>query len=71
VAVLLVQTLALPLIAPGVEGAALADTGRLAAEDIPQAFDAATVTVPPAGPAVAVIVVVAEAPVQPSGSVQV
>jgi hypothetical protein len=40
------------------------------AEDVPQAFEAVTVTVPPAGPAVAVMEEVVEVPVQPSGNVQ-
>jgi hypothetical protein len=40
------------------------------AGDVPQAFEAATVTGPPAGPAVAVMAFVVEAPVQPSGNVQ-
>jgi hypothetical protein len=69
--VLPVQTVARPLMAPGAEGTALADTVRLAAADVPQAFVAATVTVPPAEPAVTVMEVVVEAPVQPPGSVQV
>jgi hypothetical protein len=66
-----VQTVARPLMDPGAEGTALADTVRLAAEaDVPQAFEAATVTSPPVNPAVALMEGVVEAPVQPSGSVQ-
>jgi hypothetical protein len=40
------------------------------AEDVPQAFEAATVTVPPVGPAIAVMEFVVEAPDQPPGKVQ-
>jgi hypothetical protein len=65
-----VQTVPLPLMDPGAGGAASTDTVRLAAGDVPQAFEAATVTVPPAGPAVTVMAFVVEAPAQPGGSVQ-
>jgi hypothetical protein len=68
--VLPAQTVALPLMVPGVGGAAPTDTVRLAAGDVPQAFEAATVTVPPVGPAVAVMEFVAEVPVHPPGNVQ-
>jgi hypothetical protein len=46
-------------------------TARLAAGDVPQAFVGVTETVPLADPAVAVMEVVVEVPVQPGGSVQV
>jgi hypothetical protein len=65
------QTVALPLMEPGVGGTAPTETVRLAAGDVPQAFEAATVTTPPAGPAVAVMEFVVEVPDQPPGSVQV
>jgi hypothetical protein len=55
---------------PGAGGGPPTSTARLAAE-LPQPFKAVTVTIPPAGPAVTVMEFVAEAPVQPSGSVQV
>jgi hypothetical protein len=65
------QTVPLPTMDPGVEGTALTDTVRLAAEDVPQAFEAVTVTAPLAEPAVALMEWVAEAPIQPPGNVQV
>jgi hypothetical protein len=65
-----VQTVALPLMAPGAKGGAPADTGRLAAEDVPQPFDAATVSVPLVEPAVAVMDAVVEVPDHPPGNVQ-
>jgi hypothetical protein len=43
----------------------------MAAEDVPQAFVAATVILPPIAPAVAAMEVVFEVPVQPPGKVQV
>jgi hypothetical protein len=68
--VLAVQTVALPLMDPSVGSTASTDTVRLAAGETPQAFEAVTVTVPPVGPAVAVMEFVVEAPVHPPGNVQ-
>jgi hypothetical protein len=64
------QTVSLPLMEPSVGGAALTDTVRLAAGDVSQAFEAATVTLPPADPAAAVMEVALEVPVHPGGNVQ-
>ena len=64
------QTVSLPLMDPGAEGAASTDTAMLVAEDVPQAFVAATVMLPPVAPAVAVMESMSEPPVQPLGSVQ-
>jgi hypothetical protein len=71
VAVVPVQTVSMPLMAAGAEGAAMTDTVRLEGDEVSQSFTAATVTAPPAGPAVTVMEVLSETPVQPSGSVQV
>jgi hypothetical protein len=43
----------------------------MAAADVPQAFEGATVTFPPVDPAVAVMVEVVDVPVHPPGNVQV
>jgi hypothetical protein len=64
------QAVSLPVIDPGAGGGPT-QTARKAAGDVPQAFVAATVMVPPAGPAAAVMEPVVEVPVQPPGSVQV
>jgi hypothetical protein len=63
------QAVSLPMMAPGAGGGPT-HAARLAAGDIPQAFVAATVTLPPAGPAVAVMEVLLEIPVHPPGNVQ-
>jgi hypothetical protein len=71
VAVLSAQTVALPLMAGGLEGGALTDTVRLAAGDGPQAFEAVTLTSPPVTPAVATMEPVPDVPDHPAGNVQV
>ena len=60
-----------PLMAPGVGGAAAMVTTSVCAEEVPHLLPAVTETVPPADPAVAMIVSVVEVPVQPLGSDQV
>jgi hypothetical protein len=57
--------------APGVVNGDSTAIGLLDADVVPHVFEAVTMTVPPADPAVAVMEVVVEAPVHPSGSVQV
>jgi hypothetical protein len=64
------QTVALPLMDPGAGGAPT-HTAILVAGEVPQAFEAVTVTFPPVAPAVAVIEAVLELPVHPTGNVQV
>jgi hypothetical protein len=66
-----VQTVPLPLIAPGVVSGDSTVTDRLDADVVPQVFVAVTVRVPPAGPAVAVMELSVGVPVQPFGNVQV
>jgi hypothetical protein len=66
-----VQTVSLPLMAPGVESGDSTVTGMLDTDVVPQPFEALTVTVPPVTPAVTVMEVVVEAPVHPPGRVQV
>jgi hypothetical protein len=55
----------------GAEGVVPTDTDSPDAGDGPQTFEADTVTVPPAGPAVAVMEEVVDVPVHPPGSVHV
>lgn len=56
--------------APGAEGAPPELTVSIDAADVPQPLVAVTVTVPPAAPAVAEMLDVAEEPVHPPGNVQ-
>jgi hypothetical protein len=65
-----VQTVSLPLMDPGAGGDPT-HAVRLAAADVPQAFVAVTVRVPPAGPAVTEMESVMDVPVQPPGNAQV
>jgi hypothetical protein len=70
VAVVPVQTVPLPMMDPGAGGAESTDTAIVEAEDVPQPFDAVTVTTPPDEPAAAMMESAVEAPVHPAGSVQ-
>jgi hypothetical protein len=65
-----VQTVASPMMDPGLGGAASTETAMPVAEDVPQAFVAVTVTVPPVDPAIAVMEFVVEVPGHPPGNVQ-
>ena len=64
------QTVSLPLMDPGAEGAASTDTAMPVAGDVPQPFEAVTVTSPPVAPAVAKMESMSETPVHPSGKTQ-
>jgi hypothetical protein len=66
-----VQTVPLPPMAPGAVNGDSTVTGLLDADVVPHVFVAVTARVPPVEPAVAVMEVVVEAPVHPTGSVQV
>ena len=59
-----------PLIVPGVEGRLFTDTAKVLIADDPHALLALTVTVPPEAPEVAVMELVAELPVHPTGNAQ-
>ena len=59
------------MIAPGVAGAAVGATAKVAAEDVPQVPVAVTLTLPAVALGVAEILVVVDVPVQPPGKVQV
>ena len=61
----------LPLIAPGVAGAVLIVTASVAGAELPHVLLAVTETVPPPEPAVVLIELVVEVPVQVTGSDQV
>ena len=65
------QTLVSPLIEPGIAGAGVTATARVRIGDEPQALFAVTIILPPETPAVTVMEVVAELPVQPPGKTQV
>ena len=65
------QTVVVPLIAAGIAGGTLTVTANVCAADEPQLLLAVTVTLPLILPAVAVIEVVVDVPVQPPGNVQV
>jgi hypothetical protein len=65
------HTLLLPLMEAGAEGFSLMVTARVSGGEEPQPLQAVTAMVPPAVPAVAVMEVVFELPVQPGGRVQV
>ena len=62
------QTVAVPVIAPGVAGAEPNDTTSVAGLELPQVLLAVTETVPPLEPATVFIVLVVDVPVQPTGS---
>ncbi len=64
------QTVAVPEIEPGAVAAPEIVTANVRAVDVPQAFCAVTLIVPPVVPVVAVILFVVEVPDQPEGSVQ-
>ena len=59
---------AVPLIAPGRAGTVVTVTANVCAEEVPQLLPAVTETVPPADPAVVMMVLVVDVPVQPFGS---
>ena len=65
------QTVAFPLMVPGMAGAEFTVTLNICAADDPQAFCAITVISPFAGLAVVEIEVVVEEPTQPEGKVHV
>ena len=65
------QGVADPVIAPGVAGAVVGITAKVAAEDVPQVPVAVTLTLPAIALGVAEILVVVDVPVQPPGNVQV
>jgi hypothetical protein len=67
----LLQTLVLPLIGPGVAGRVPTVTASDWADEVPQAFFAATVTLPLFAPTVVIIVLVVEVPVHPFGRVHI
>jgi len=56
---------------PGWAGAVVTETLRVLAVLVPHAFDAVTEIVPPVAPAVALIELEVELPVQPDGKVHV
>ena len=60
-----------PLIAPGVAGMVFTTIACDAADDVPHALLAVTVTLPEVALAVAVIELVVDVPVQPLGNVHV
>ena len=62
---------ALPVIAPGVAGADVGVTAKVAAEDVPHVPVAVTLTLPAVALGVAEMLFVVDAPVQPPGNVQV
>ena len=64
------QTVALPLIAPGVAGTVFTVTESVCAEEFPQELVAVTLIVP-LEPEVALIVFVVLVPLHPPGNVQV
>jgi hypothetical protein len=68
---LLLQPDAVLEIAPGVPGAPVTVTARVDAAELPHELLATTVTLPPAAPDVAIILVVADVPVHPFGRVHV
>ena len=59
------------MIVPGVAGAAVGVTAKVAAEDVPQVPVAVTLTLPAVALGVAEILVVVDVPVQPPGNVHV
>ena len=65
------QTVAAPVIAPGMAGMLFTVTANVCAADDPQLALATTEISPPAALAVAVMDMVVEVPVQPEGNVQV
>ena len=65
------QTEAGPVIGPGCAGTVLTVTGSVCAAEEPQILFAVTCIVPPALPAVAMIVLVVDVPLQPAGNVHV
>ncbi len=65
------QTVAFPVMPPGVTGVGVTVTGRVAAAELPQELFAVTVMFPLVAPAVRVILLVVLVPVQPRGAVQV
>ena len=64
----MLHMLVLPLIVPGVAGAVLIVTASVAADELPHVLLAVTETVPPLEPAVVLMLLVVEVPVQPPGS---
>ena len=62
---------AVPVIVPGVAGAAVGVTAKVAAEDVPHVPVAVTLTLPAVALGVAEMLFVVDVPVQPPGNVQV
>ena len=65
------QGLAFPVITPGWAGTGVIVTANVRGGDMPQTLFAVIEIFPPVEPAVAVILLVAEDPVQPEGKVHV
>ena len=65
------QTVALPVMDPGVVGTPVIVTANACAADVPHALVAVTEILPPVALAVVVIDVVVDVPVQPPGNVHV
>lgn len=65
------QTLAFPVMDAGASGALFTLIANVCREEMPQPFFALTVTFPPVEPANTNILLVVDAPVHPSGKVQV
>lgn len=66
------QTVLFPEIGPGIAGAVvLTETESVCAAELPQLLFAVTLIVPPDAPAVVLMLLVEDDPLQPAGNVQV